>query len=102
MHFINYIYFVFSRLWCKPYLVNQCPYIIHRIVAGGIKFMNIQRSAFIERNAGWAFVAGLSFLCFFFAINCFGKNPGAGCFAHPAGSAKQKCMSQLIVTDCIL
>ena len=59
---IDDIDLVFSGLWCKTYLFHQGADIIHRIVAGGIQFMDVQGTAFIERDTGMAAVTGFPHL----------------------------------------
>jgi hypothetical protein len=99
VHLIDNINLVFSRLRRKAYLLYQATDIFHRVVAGGIQFMYVQRSAIVEGGAGAAGIAGLRIGCTVFAIDSLGQYPGTGSFAHATGTTKQECMRQLILAD---
>src|SRR6218665_2647988 len=88
VNLIHNIYFVFAGLWCKAYLLYQRPYIIYRVVAGGIEFMNIERSPIVERHTAVTGVTGFSIGCTIFTVNGFGKYAGTGSFAHTPGATE--------------
>ena len=74
MDFIDDIHLVFSDLRRDPHLVDQVPDIIHRVVGGGIKLMDVERSGPVERQAGFAFVAGFYLIDRVEAIDRFGQD----------------------------
>jgi hypothetical protein len=97
VHLIYYVDFVFAGLWCKTDLLHEAADVIDRVVAGGIEFVDVERRALIERNAGMAFITGFSVGLQVFAVDGFCENACAGSFAHSARSAKEKCMRELVV-----
>jgi hypothetical protein len=61
--------------------------------------MNIQRGAFIERNAGITLVTGFTIFRSMLAIDGFCQYPCTGSLADPSWTAKQKGMRQLVMFD---
>jgi hypothetical protein len=96
---IDDVYLVFSSLWRKTDLFNQVADIIHRIVAGSIEFMYIERASIVEGLTGIAGIAGLAILPQIFTVDGFGQDPGTGCFAHAPWPAEQKCMRKMLLKD---
>ena len=43
MHLVDNIYFILANLWRDAYLFHQLTDIVHRVVGGSIKFMDIIR-----------------------------------------------------------
>lgn len=102
VYFIDDIHFIFACLGGESYLFHQGPDIVNGIIAGGIELMNIQRDAFVKRDAGMAFVTGFSVRLRVFAIDGFGQYPGAGGFTDTPGTAEKKGMRKLVIADRIL
>jgi hypothetical protein len=75
-------------------LFAQFTDVIHRVVAGGIKFVDIHGTLLLERQAAFAFAARFSALLGVEAVYCFGKYTGACGFAHAARAAKEVGMRQ--------
>jgi hypothetical protein len=65
VYLINHIHFVFANMWRDAHLIYQTADIIYRVVGSSIQLMHIERVGFIERNTGFAFVAGFNILCEF-------------------------------------
>jgi hypothetical protein len=86
---------LFSHLGDDTYLVNQTPDIINRVVRSGIQFVNIKRPRFVKRHARFALIACFNFRAQMKTIECFGKNPCTGGFAHTTRSAKKVGMSNV-------
>src|SRR5204863_2692482 len=99
MDLIDDIYFVSTCLRGKADLVYQCPYVVYRVVRSCIELMDIQRGAFIKRNAGITLVTGLTIFRSVLAIDGFGQYPCTGCLANSSRTAKQKSMCQLVMFD---
>ena len=102
VNLIDNIDFIFARLRRNTHLFDQCPNIIHRIIRGGIQFVDIERTLFIKRTARFAFIASLAFGIKIRTVDGFGKNSGTSRFTHATRSAKQVGMSQLTSQDSIL
>lgn len=64
--------------------------------------MNIEIGILIKRFTTLALVTGFNVFRNIFAVNNFSQNSRTSCFTHSAWATKQKCLSQLIVADCIL
>ena len=60
-----------------------------------VNFQDIERTACVDIEAGWACVAWLRVLCRLRAIQCFSKNAGKGCFPRSSAAAKKIGMGQL-------
>ena len=61
-----------AALHHKAHLLHQAADIVHRIVAGRIQFMNVQRCAGIKGNATVTNIAGFTVFGLVFAVDCFG------------------------------
>ena len=85
----------------NTYLVDQVTDIIHRVVRGGIQFVDVERTVFVESFAGFALVACFGIGCRVQTVDRFGEDTGASGFTHATWAAKQIRMGQLTATDSI-
>ena len=60
MHLVDNIYFILANLWRDAYLFHQLTDIVHRVVGGSIKFMDIIRPLFVESHTRFTFVTGFT------------------------------------------
>jgi hypothetical protein len=95
------IYFVFTGLGRKPDLVRQVSDILHGIVAGSIQLVDIHRTSVVERNAGYASIAGFPVFPRGFAVDRFGEDARTSRFSYSPRPAKQEGVGQLIVSDSV-
>ena len=96
MHLIDNVYFIMSYLWWNAHLFNQRTDIFYRVVGGGIQFVNVIRTLFVESAARLAFVASFAVFGGMLAINSLGKDTCTSCFADSPGSAKKISVSQFL------
>ena len=99
MDFIDNIHLTISNLRPDPDLVDPVPYIVDRIVRGGIQFMDVKGGRAVERQAGFAFVACFRLIDWVKAVDRFGQDTCAGGFAHSPWTAKQECLRKLVVAN---
>ena len=99
MHLIDDIDAVSADLRRDTYLVDQVADIIDRVVRGGIQFVDVERTVFVESLAGFAFVACFGIGCRVQTVDRFGEDTGASGFTHTTWTAKQIRMGQLTATD---
>jgi len=92
MHLVDDVNTVVSYLWGYPYLVDQQPDIIYRIVGSSIKLMDIIGAVGIEGSAGFTDVAGFMLRSQVTAIDGFGKNAGTGGLSDTPRSAEKIAM----------
>lgn len=67
------------------------------VVGGCIQLVYVVRPLFVERFAGFALVAGFVIFRQVFAVDCFGKNSGAGGFPTPRGPQKRYAWASLLL-----
>ncbi|MPM51070.1 hypothetical protein SDC9_97816 [bioreactor metagenome] len=96
MNLIYNIHFVLSYLRRNTYLIDEGTDVIDRVVGGGIQFVNVIRTLFVERDTRFALIAGIVPRRRIQAIYGLSKNTGTGCFAHPPRAAKQISMCEFI------
>src|SRR5262249_40056827 len=82
VNFVDNVNFLLPRLRCKTDLVDKGSDVIDRIVAGGIQFMNVQRSAFVKRDAGITNVTRLTVRRPIFAVDGLCQYSCASCLPH--------------------
>jgi hypothetical protein len=92
---IDDIDFVVASLGWITDLLNEGANIVHRIVGGGIQFMDGKGSALVKGLAGGAFSASLLMAVSEGAIDGFGQNASTGCLADASGPTKQVGLGQL-------
>ena len=90
---------VTSHLWRYAHLVNQFTDVVNRIVRGGIQFMYIHRTTFIEGTARFALAARFALRTEMFAVDGLCKYTCTGGFSNPTRTAEKICMSQLSSAD---
>ena len=88
MNLIHDVHFVFACLWSKANLFNQASDIIHRIIAGSIEFMYIQRGAGIKWNAAVTIITGFTIFGARFTVDGLCQNSGTGSFTHSSWATK--------------
>ena len=88
VHLINDVYFVFTLLGRKSYLVGKLADIIYGVIAGGIELENIEGAVVLKANACGANAACLSIFGRVFAVYCFCQYAGAGGFTDATWTAE--------------
>lgn len=99
MNLINYIDAVLSDLGWNPYLVIKGSDIFNLIIRCSIKFMNIKWSRWIKWQTWFAFITCFKVFTKIAAVNCFGKDPCAGCFTYSSWSAKKISLCKMVVLN---
>ena len=99
MHLVDDVNAVLPHLGWDTHLIDEQPDIIHRVVTGSIKLMNVERTVIVERFAGITLITSLYFRRQILAVDGFGKNPCTGGFSNTTGPTKQVGMCQLFVFD---
>src|SRR5690348_11512454 len=99
MNLVNDINLEFSELRGKAHLLNQSADIIHRVVGSGIQFVNVQGSSFIEGSTGFTLSASFYIFCLIETVDGLGEDTRASGFTYTSGTAKQECLSQMVVFD---
>ena len=84
------------------YLLQKGADVVHAIVGRGVELVDVVRAAFLERQAGFAFAAGLHILPRTGTVDGFGEDAGGAGFTHSAGAAEKVCMCQLTPLDGVL
>ena len=99
MDLIDYVNLVPAYLRGDPHLVDQVPYIIHRIVGGRIELVYVERGRLVERNTRFTFVARLNVFGWVETVDGLGQYPGTGCFPYTPRPCKKECLCKLPVLD---
>ena len=86
MHLIDDVNLVFSHLGRDPYLVDEVPDIVYRVVGGRVEFKDVKGKI-------------LPVLLLSVFVDFFRQYPGAGSFTYPAGPAEEQGLSQVVVFD---
>jgi hypothetical protein len=90
---------VLADLGRYPHFIHQGTDVLHRIVGGGIKFVDIVGPVLSKGNAGFTFIAWLSVRGKIEAIDGLGKNT-CGCgLPYSPRTAEQIGMGQVITPD---
>ena len=89
MDLINDIDAVFADRRCKICLFPQLAYIFNAVVAGGVNFRNVEQRTLLNPCTGGAFQARRAVFLRVLAVDCHGKNFGAGSFTRSAGTGKE-------------
>ena len=102
VHLVDDIHLVLAYLGRYAYLFDELTDVFHRVVGSRIQFVDVIGALFVERLAGFTFVAGLSVFFRVQTIDGFGEDTGTGSLSHTAWTAEQVGMSQLVGSDGIL
>src|ERR1700683_2487356 len=97
MHLIYDIHLVSTGLGSKTNLFHQRPDIVHRVVTGGIQFVDVERSALIKRYTGMTVVTSLPIRAHICAIDGLCQDPGTSRLTNPPGTAEKESMRQLAI-----
>ena len=89
MNLIDDEHFVVADLRRDAYLLDEAADIVNRVVAGGIKFMNAVGASLVKGAARFTFVTSLTIGRKMLAVDCLGKDSGAGGLAYATWTAKQ-------------
>ena len=101
MHLVDNKDLIFSDRRRNTHLVDQGTDVVNRVIGGGIEFMDIIGTLFVESLAGFAFVTGFPVGSRIQAIDRLGKDTGTRGLTHSTGTAKEVGMSQLVTLYCI-
>ena len=102
MNLVDDEHLILAHLRRYARLLHQSLYILHRVVARGIKLEDIVRTAFIESLATLALVARLTLSRRVLAVDGLGEYARTGGLAHSARTAEQVSMRQLAALDGVL
>jgi hypothetical protein len=97
MDLVYDIYAIGSDLGRDPDLFSEGSDIVHGIVGGGVQLMDAVGTVFVEGEAGFTLVTGLTRIGDVTAIYGLGKDPCTGGFSYSTGTAEQVSMTQMIV-----
>ena len=102
VHLVDDEHLVATYLRRNLHLLDQLADVLHRVVAGGIQFVDAHRALFVEGLAALTLSAGLSFGRRCQAVDGLGKDAGTRRLTHSARPAEEVGMSQLTRRDGIL
>jgi hypothetical protein len=95
VYLIDDEHLVFARLRWDEDLLAKLSNVVHGVVAGRIKLVNVHASLLVESLATLAFSARLPTLLWVEAVDGLRKDACTSGFAHTSRPAEQVCMSQL-------
>ena len=99
---VDDIHAVAPNLRRDLYLLQKGADVIHAVVGCCVELVDVVRAAFLERQAGFAFAAGLHVLPRTGTVYGFGEDAGGAGFTHSAGAAEKVCVCQLTPLDGVL
>ena len=94
VHLVDDEHLVSAHLWRNTHLVDELTDVLHGVVGGGIKFVNVVAALLVEGGATLAGVASIAARRGAEAVDGFGKNAGTCGFSDAARTAKQIGVSQ--------
>ena len=102
VHLVDDEHLVPSHLRRYAHLVDEAADVLHRVVAGGIQLVDVERAALVEGTARLALVASLALGRQVLAVDGLGKDACARGLSHATRTAEQVCMRQLVLADGVL
>ena len=95
-------HFVSAKLRRNACLLHQGLDMLHRVVRGGIKLEDVQRTLLVKRLTAFTFVTGLTLSCRVLTVDSFGKDTCTSGLTHTSRTAEQVGVCQFAALHGIL